>query len=492
MKLALSRLQRNRRVIVLFVVMVLVPTATFSVLTLRAVRSDRIAAAQQKAELQRQIAQIVQADLNSWLLSTGADSGLAKAALRFEVVGDRVVFRDFQMSLPIAAAARPQPIDATPSAGGPTAGSLVDSYYPRIVVFLRDVKSRAQYFQRLQAVIVRLPDDRSGYVLPVDEIAVRVNQRLAQLSTATSLHPTFAIADVRNNRLPAGGSVVALDDYPFFQVIFAGGTNEAGATGGNWFLYAMTLLVAFTILGSVFLYRAVSQEARLSQLRTDFVSAVSHEFRSPLSSIMALSERLASARVDNPERVAEYHRVIGQDARRLSALVTRLLDFAQVENGGRAYSLERVDLVSVARDAIDACHGSLPRHDIQLFGEDAAPLWVEADRVALQHCIQNLLENAMKYSPFTQPIRVTCADVNGSNVVDVSDRGIGIPKSEQARIFEKFYRGAEASALEVTGVGIGLSLVAHVMKSHRGSVDVESQPGHGSRFRLSLPKADAL
>src|SRR5439155_22251644 len=101
-----------------------------------------------------------------------------------------------------------------------------------------------------------------------------------------------------------------------------------------------------------------------------------------------------------------------------------------------------------------------------------------------RHCIQNLIENALKYSPPDSPVTVTCGTANGSNLVEVQDRGIGIPHEEQERIFEKFYRGRNASELNVEGVGIGLALVKHVIESHGGSVSVESRPGEGSRFVL--------
>jgi two-component system phosphate regulon sensor histidine kinase PhoR len=491
MRLALAHLRRNRRVVLLFAVMVLLPAAIFSVLIIRALQGDRVAAAQQKVEHRRQVVRLVDMDLNAWLLSTAPGSAMSKAAVRFEWQDDRLVFPDFQLSLPVTDTARPQPLQTMPATDQPTARSLVDFYYPRILVFLRDVKSRAQYFQRLHAVMVRLPDGRTGYVLDTAQISAHVSQRLAELAAATDVHATFSIADVRDNRLTAGGEALTLEDYPFFQVVFQDETNDASEIRSHAFAYAMTCLVALTILGSVFLYRAVSQEVRLSQLQTDFVSAVSHEFRSPLSSIMALSERLASARVNDPSKLSEYHRVIGRDARRLSALVTRLLEFAQIEDGRKAYLLEQVDLVATARDAIDACADPARPHRLHLCGEGAAPLWVHADPVAVQHCIQNLIENAMKYSPPDSPITITCAAGNGSHVIDVSDRGMGIPLSEQSRIFEKFYRGSQASALDVQGVGIGLALVAHVMKSHGGLVVVESEPGQGSRFRLSLPRAEA-
>ncbi len=230
---------------------------------------------------------------------------------------------------------------------------------------------------------------------------------------------------------------------------------------------------------------------RLARLRNDFVAAVSHEFRSPLSSILALAERLE--RIGDPEKLREYHRIIEQDARRLSALVTRLLDFALIEEGREMYSIERLDLVDSAREAIKGCQHVTGPDRIRLVGagDDTAPLWVCGDRTALRHAIQNVIENAAKYSPPEAPILVQCASANGHNFVEVCDRGIGIPASEQGQIFEKFYRGRQVAGLNVQGVGIGLTLVKHVMASHGGSIVVDSRPGEGSRFSLRLPKAGA-
>ncbi len=122
---------------------------------------------------------------------------------------------------------------------------------------------------------------------------------------------------------------------------------------------------------------------------------------------------------------------------------------------------------------------------------DMAPLWVSADRTALQHCIQNLIENAVKYSAPGAPVIVQCGRADGSAVVDVQDQGIGIAASDREKIFEKFYRGDQAAELNRQGVGIGLALVKHIMKSHGGSVSVDSQVGQGSRFVLRLPGAEA-
>jgi signal transduction histidine kinase len=316
-----------------------------------------------------------------------------------------------------------------------------------------------------------------------------VNAKLAEFSAAEPFSAVAWVDDVdRTARPDAAG--VGLQEFPFFEVIFED-SGPAGISGlrQQAFPYSMSLLVLVTVLGSVFVYRAMSHEARLARLRNDFVAAVSHEFRSPLSSILALVERLEASRIHDPEKLSQYHQLIGKDARRLSTLVTRLLDFAQIEEGKTVYSLERIDLVAAAREAIESCGHAARPDRISLLGAEAAPLWVRADRTALHHSIQNVIENAMKYSPPEAPIGVRCGSVNGFHVVEVVDRGVGIPSAERGRIFEKFYRGRQASELNVQGVGIGLALVKHVIESHGGSITVNSEPGEGSRFSLRLPRA---
>jgi two-component system phosphate regulon sensor histidine kinase PhoR len=484
-----ARLRQHRRVILLFLLMVLLPALIFSVLIIRALRGEQMQAVHQKTERQRQIVGLVEADLKTWLFTTQREGAISRALFRFHLEGDHIVFPELRLALPAAGSPPPRPTTAPPR-GAPTAQVITDFYYPRIQIFLRDFKAGAQYFLRLGSLVVLLPAGDRGYVVEAEPLTDHVNQHLAKLCAAENFRGILSIGDLRDTRLPPATDTFGLDGFSFFHVDFHDSATAATEVRQHAFGYSMALLVLVTMLGSILLYRAVSQEARLSRLRSDFVSAVSHEFRSPLSAILALSERVESARVRDPAKLTEYLQVIGQEARRLSALVTRLLDFAQIEEGKKIYSLERVELVAIAREAIQFCRYTVRQERIRLCGEEAAPLWVRADRTALQHCIQNLIENAVKYSPPDSPIAVTCASVNGSSVVEVHDRGIGIPPAEQEKIFEKFYRGGQASELNIQGVGIGLALVKGVMERHDGSVSVESQPGQGSRFRLHLPSAE--
>lgn len=299
-----THLHWNRRIILLFVLMVLLPAVIFGVLIARAVRSEQMRVTHETAERQRHVVRLVEEDLNAWLFSTEPTSAISKALFRFQLEGDRIVFPEFQLSLPSTASPRRFPFASTAPGGQPSARLITESYYPRILVFLRDFKSGAQYFLRLRVLVVRLPGRDQGYVLEAQHVLEHVNRRLAELCGAAGCTAALSIGDLRDNRSLPVSDAFGLEGFSFFQVVFYE-SETAGSTDfrQHGFAYSMALLALVTILGSLLAYRAVSQEARLSRLRTDFVSAVSHEFRSPLSSILALSERLESARVRDPEQL---------------------------------------------------------------------------------------------------------------------------------------------------------------------------------------------
>jgi two-component system, OmpR family, phosphate regulon sensor histidine kinase PhoR len=482
-----TRPGRQQRAILLFLLMVLLPSIVFVVLIVRAVRNDRSHAADRNAQRQREIVRLVESDLNSWLFSPKRpQSAWSDALFRFRREGDTIVFPEYGLSLP-ATGSPPRPPDPTPPQETPTADVITAFYYPRILVFLRDFKTGAQYFLRLKTMVVLMPNEREGYALDAQRILRHVNQRLAEFCGGESFRASLSIGNTRDEPLPATTGAFALEGFSFFQVVFSDAGTGAAGYRDHLFAYSMSLVVLVAILGSALVYRGVFQESRLSQLRTDFVSAVSHEFRSPLSAILALSERLEGARLRDAEQHAEYYRLIRQEAGRLSMLVTRLLDFAQIEGGKRRYALQRVDLTTLARDACQACRTNGGPDRIR-FEEDGGHRWVQADSTAVQTCLQNLIENALKYSPAESAVTVRCRSENGRHAVEVHDLGIGIPREEQARVFDKFYRGRHASALDVQGVGIGLALVKHVAESHGGSVAVESTVGSGSRFSFALPR----
>lgn len=491
----LPTIVRNRSLIGLFLLMVLVPAFAFSVLIVRGIRNEELGRAYEEIARQRQVVKQAEADLSAWLFASGPASAKSHAILRFEVAGSELRFPDMGLSLPATPPPGVRPFEAAPPMGPLTADVVVNRYYPRILAFLRDSgtgrHAGAQHFLRLRALIVRPPGSAEGYVLDVQRVLDHLNHTVAALCAGGSCAATARIPDTDTAKMPAAVTY-ALSAFPFFEVIFdTTGPSHTQGIRRSPFVYAMTLLVAIAVLGSLFVYRALSQEVRLSHLRNEFVAAVSHEFRSPLSSILALAERLVANRSIAPAQLAEYHRIIEHDARRLSALVTRLLEFGRIDGGKAAYSLAPVDLVAVVHEAIGSIDHVMVPGRLRLAGVDQGPLCVRADRTALCHAVQNLIENAAKYSPSESPIDAICRSDDGWHVFEVRDRGFGIPADEQPHIFEKFYRGRDAAGRNVQGVGIGLALVKHVMDSHGGTVAVHSRPGEGSRFCLRLPAVEA-
>jgi signal transduction histidine kinase len=249
-------------------------------------------------------------------------------------------------------------------------------------------------------------------------------------------------------------------------------------------LFLMTVAIAAS---GYFVFRAVNREVGVARLQSDFVSAVSHEFRSPLTAMHHLTDMLEDGGAD-PARLPDYYRALGRETRRLHGLVETLLDFGRIEAGGRTYTLTPVDLSEVLRDVVTGISASDPtlaaRVQIEM---PATPVVVTADTAALAVAARNLIDNALKYSPSNTAVRVVVS-MDGAHVtLAVEDRGPGLSPHEQREIFRKFVRGSAARDLGVKGTGIGLTMAKHLVAAQGGTISVESAPGRGSRFALVLP-----
>lgn len=248
-------------------------------------------------------------------------------------------------------------------------------------------------------------------------------------------------------------------------------------------------LVAFLVTGTVLSLVFLGREAKLSRLQTDFVSKVSHELRTPLTSIRMFVEMLQTQK--DKEQVKVCLEVLQQETERLSQRIDRLLDWGRMEAGRKIYDRRPDDLSAVLQNAIQAFRAATIGQDLPLKVHVAEGLpTLLADRGALVDAIVNLLSNAFKYSPGTPSVSLR-AWVDARHVrIAVSDRGVGIPKSEHGRIFQKFYRVDDRLAREIEGSGLGLAIVRHVAHAHGGRVEVDSAPGEGSTFTLVLPRTD--
>ncbi|MEM7676782.1 MAG: ATP-binding protein [Myxococcota bacterium] len=279
--------------------------------------------------------------------------------------------------------------------------------------------------------------------------------------------------------------------YWAFELIVAEDAlfEELGHSRTMLYLWSLVLVGLALVGGIVYTVRSVIREARLSRLKTDFVSSVSHDLRTPLTSIRLFSETLREERYANDSERREFLQIIIDEAERLSRLTERILDFSRMEAGRKAYRKTPTDLRKLIEHALQTTQPMIEaeQFDVDLQLPDTLPL-VFVDRDAMLEAFINLFSNAIKYSPTHRWMGVLITAAEEEDVcIMVQDRGIGIRKADQPRIFEKFYRVDTRRAAEVGGSGIGLSLVKHIVENHGGTVVVESTPGLGSTFTVRLP-----
>jgi len=242
------------------------------------------------------------------------------------------------------------------------------------------------------------------------------------------------------------------------------------------------------VAGLYLMVHSVARELKLAQLKSDFVSAVSHEFRSPLTSMRQITGMLAAGRVPTEERTRSYYEVLSRETARLQRLVEGLLNFGRIEAGAEEYYFESLDASTFVRLIVTEFEREVRDDGYRVdYVADGPASLIRADREALSRALWNLLDNAVKYSPDCRTVRVELARKNRELFVRVQDGGVGIPAGEQRKIFRKFVRGAAAASTHAKGTGIGLSMAAHILRAHGGAIRVESEFGRGSTFTIVLP-----
>jgi signal transduction histidine kinase len=253
---------------------------------------------------------------------------------------------------------------------------------------------------------------------------------------------------------------------------------------------ATLLVLVFLLCGMALTIRATDREARLAQAKSNFVANVSHELKTPLSLISLFSEILELGRVNNEEKKTEYYRIIHHESRRLNKMIDNILDFSKIEAGRKTYDFANGDMAEVIEDVLSSYRYQIINSgfDIQTNIQPALPP-VLIDRDAMAQAISNLLDNAIKYSREVKQLSITTERRGSDLSIEIADHGIGIPRAEQAKIFEKFYRVGNGLVHDVKGSGLGLSLVKHIIEVHQGTISVESEVGKGSRFTILLPLA---
>lgn len=252
----------------------------------------------------------------------------------------------------------------------------------------------------------------------------------------------------------------------------------------------LAFVVVLLAFGSYITVRIVRRELEIARLRADFVSTVSHEFRSPLTGIRQLGGMLLDGRVTDPEKQRGYFRMIVQESDRLARLVENILDFSRMEEGRREYRFEPFDpspwLRKLAADfeAEIGVSGAAVETDIP----DGLPI-VSADHEALGSAVRNLLDNAVKYSPGAKIVWLDAAADAGEIRISVRDKGVGISEEDRKHVFDRFFRAGGEISKRVKGAGLGLSLVRYIVTAHGGTVECQSRVGEGSTFTIRIPAA---
>jgi signal transduction histidine kinase len=271
------------------------------------------------------------------------------------------------------------------------------------------------------------------------------------------------------------------------------GSPTSFTARGRAIVIALCAIVLLVIGGSYLIGRAVVRELHVARLQADFVSAVSHEFRTPLTALRQMSELLVHDRIDGGDLRRRYYRAIQQESHRLARLVEGLLKFGRMQAGAERYAFEPLDAAALVAAVIDEFRLEAERRNFQV--EVTTPgtaVPIRADDEALSCALWNLLDNAVKYSPGCATVWVSVATRDTGAEIAVRDRGIGIVAADRDRIFQKFVRGEGAGGLGVEGSGIGLAMARQIVEAHGGRLDLDSEPGEGSTFTIRLPRGTSM
>ena len=257
--------------------------------------------------------------------------------------------------------------------------------------------------------------------------------------------------------------------------------HSVGATG---------LVLLFLLCGIALTIRATDREARLAQAKSNFVANVSHELKTPLSLLSLFSEILELGRVKNEEKRIEYYQIIRHESLRLNKIIDNILDFSKIEAGRKTYDFAEADMAEVIEKVLSSYRYQIINSGFDIktnIPPDLPPVLI--DRDAMAQAISNLLDNAIKYSREVKQLSIITERRGSDLSIQITDQGIGIPRAEQAKVFEKFYRVGNGLVHDVKGSGLGLSLVKHIIEAHKGTISVESDIGKGTRFTILLPLA---
>ena len=253
----------------------------------------------------------------------------------------------------------------------------------------------------------------------------------------------------------------------------------------SWQLIASPVTSRKQIVGAVLLFMDVTEREQRERLRQEFSANVSHELKTPLTSISGFAELMAQGGVP-ADKVREFSADIYREAMRLIALVDDIIKLSKLDENAALPEMEPVDLYEVSEEVLDSLRAVADRHRVRLELR-GAPLRIRGVWQLVSEMVYNLCDNAIKYNREDGSVTVTIAELEGCPGIEVSDTGIGIPYADQSRVFERFYRVDKSHSKQIGGTGLGLSIVKHGAQYHGAEISLESEPGKGTTIRLRFP-----
>ena len=258
--------------------------------------------------------------------------------------------------------------------------------------------------------------------------------------------------------------------------------------GSGIYLFIFILIALLMVLGFAFIMYTLNVELRLNKLKSEFISNVSHELKSPLTSIRMMTEMLHHNRVQTEERKLVYYSAMLEESEHLSHLIDNILDFSRMEDDRKKYDFNNLDLNELLLKFLESTREMLPEpgFDIRYNFPDRVPV-IKGDKNAILQVFYNLVDNAIKFSGISRQIDISLSSKDDELLFCVKDYGFGISTKDQEKIFDRFYRCDEPQRLGIKGSGIGLTIVKKIIEAHKGYLALESKPGEGSNFCVHLP-----
>ena len=351
---------------------------------------------------------------------------------------------------------------------------------------------RKHYFSELTAELSRVVEGRSSMALEIfDENGTLVTsnrpagsvQPGPQTSARERKFPLLFFDPVQ--RATAPGEALPVRYWTARAQALPDESILAAASGARRTFMLISFAAAAAVIAMLLTVRAARSAAVLATMKSEFVSAVTHELKTPLSSIRLVSETLARGRFRAPEKVAEYATLLLNEVSRLTRTVDNLLTISRVQDIERFYTFESVDPGTLLEDALNSFNPQLKEQGFEVSVDIPAPLpAVHADRTAILQVLENVLDNAIRYSNGTRHLTISASASDGDVILRIADKGRGIPPDEVPHVFEKFFRGHNVTS---GGSGLGLSIAQRILKDHHGQVRLESVPGSGTVAEILLP-----